>query len=222
MRWTNCRISLVAPVTAFLFPHLFFFNNDMKRNPLYDIISCFNMDVSTFQKALNSYRIPSTVIGSFLNWNWNVLDPICWLICPECCKFQFNLNEMGNKVTAFQSSSSENCQLKFKLPFAYQQQRNVYGWSVTNKSRAMKLNIWQFNRSWKQIYSKWQKKKLSAGMTAYGHSLRSWKFQIDHLFALLTGSSEMLFETFSYYNYSAAGIFPITQRTLSTAALRNF
>ena len=160
MRWTNCRISLVAPVTAFLFPHLFFFNNDMKRNPLYDIISCFNMDVSTFQKALNSYRIPSTVIGSFLNWNWNVLDPICWLICPECCKFQFNLNEMGNKVTAFQSSSSENCQLKFKLPFAYQQQRNVYGWSVTNKSRAMKLNIWQFNRSWKQIYSKWQKKKI--------------------------------------------------------------
>ena len=160
MRWSNCRISLVAPVTAFLFPHLFFFNNDMKRNPLYDIISCFNMDVSTFQKALNSYRIPSTVIGSFLNWNWNVLDPICWLICPECCKFQFNLNEMGNKVTAFQSSSSENCQLKFKLPFAYQQQRNVYGWSVTNKSRAMKLNIWQFNRSWKQIYSKWQKKKI--------------------------------------------------------------
>ena len=175
MRWSNCRICLVAPVTAFLFPHLFFFNNDMKRNPLYDIISCFNMDVSTFQKALNSYRIPSTVIGSFLNWNWNLLDPICWLICPECCKFQFNLNEMGNKVTAFQSSSSENCQLKFKLPFAYQQQRNVYGWSATNKSRAMKLNIWQFNRSWKQIYSKWQKKKF----ICRNDSVRSFFTQLE-------------------------------------------
>ena len=79
-----------------------------------------------------------------------------------------------------------------------------FHWLINNKSWMMKqrrkARIFDISSWAARGFICFQKEgeMLSAGMTAHGHLLSSWKRRIGHLFALLTYSTETLVKTFNY------------------------